>query len=113
MNKLLIASMGLILCLLTACSPQVLQTFGSTKYYVEIDDDGEEYEESEYTRYRYNLLGFDEDGEFKELSFTAAHQLKQGAYLQVYYKKDEVITYEEVNADDIPEKAQKLLGEKY
>lgn len=111
MKKLLIVSMGLTLCLLTACSPQPLQTIGSTKYYAEIDDDGEEYEDSGHTRYRYDLLGFDENGEFNELSFTAGHQLKQGAYLQVYQKKDEVITYEEVNADDIPGKAKELLVE--
>ena|SRR5699024_7198717 len=112
MKKLLIASMGLTLCLLTACSPQPLQTIGTTKYYAEINDDGEEYEDSGYTRYKYNLLGFDEDGESKKLSFTAGHQLKQGAYLQVYYKRDEIITYEEVNAEDIPEKARELLGKK-
>lgn len=112
MKKLLIVSMAFAICLLTACSPQPLQTIGSTKYYVEIDDDGEEYEESGYTRYEYNLMGFDEDGEVKELSFTAGDQLKQGAYLKVYYKKDDVITYEEVDADDVPKKAQKLLGEK-
>jgi len=108
-KKLLVASTVLTLCLLAACSPQPLQTFFTTKYYMEIDDDGEEYEDSDHTRYRYNLLGFDEDGASKELSFTAAHQLKQGAYLKVYYKKGEVITYEEVDTDDIPEKAQALL----
>src|SRR5699024_631904 len=98
-------------CLLMACSPQPLQTIGSTKYYVEIDNDGEAYSESEHTRYKYNLIGFDEDGESKELLFTAGHQLKQGAYLQIYFKKDEVITYEDVDTDDIPEKAQELLNE--
>ncbi|MBY7142428.1 YxeA family protein [Virgibacillus sp. NKC19-3] len=112
MKKLLIVSMGFAICLLSACSLESLQTIGSTKYYVEIDDDGEEYTESNNTRYEYNLMGFDEDGEEKELSFTAGHQLKQGAYLKVHYKKDEVITYEEVDADDVPKKAQELLGEK-
>lgn len=112
MKKLLIVSMGLTLCLLTACSSQPLQTIGSTKYYAEMDDDGEEYEDSGHTRYKYNLLGFDEEGESKELSFTAGHPLKQGAYLQVYYKKDEIVTYEEVNAEEIPEKAQELLAER-
>ncbi|GEM_PF-5274746 len=112
MKKLLMVSMGFVICLLSACSPQSLQTIGSTKYYVEIDDKGEGYEESGYSRYEYNLMGFDEDGEAKELSFTAGHQLKQGAILKVHYKKGEVITYEEVDADDVPKKAQELLGEK-
>src|SRR5699024_8728947 len=104
--------MGITLCLLTTCSPQLLQTIDSTKYYAEIDDDGEEYENLGHTRYKYNLLGYDEEGESKELSFTAGHPLKQGAYLQVYYKKDEIVTYEEVKAEENPENAQELLAEK-
>src|SRR5699024_1743609 len=112
MKKLIIVSMGITLCLLTACSPQPLHTIGCTIYDADIDDDGEEDEDSGHTRYKYNWLGFDEEGESKELSFTAGHPLKQGAYLQVYYKKDEIVTYEEVNAEEIPERAQELLAEK-
>lgn len=111
MKKILIVSMGFAICLLTACSPQPLQTIGSTKYYVEIDVDGVEYEESNNLRYEYNLMGFDEEGEEKELTFTAGHQLKQDAYLKIHYKKGEVITYEEVEVDDIPKKTKELLGE--
>ncbi|ANQ65657.1 MAG: YxeA family protein [Staphylococcus equorum] len=109
MKKLLVVSVGFAICLLTACSPQTLQTIGSTKYYVKIVDDGEKYKESGYSRYKYNMTGFDENGELKRLSFTAENQVEKESYLKVYYKKDEVITYEEVDADNVPKKAQELL----
>src|SRR5699024_3512143 len=109
MKKIVIGATGLLLLLLAACSPQPLQTIGSSKYYVQIDDEGKEYASGDYTRYEYNLTGFDKDGTGEELLFTAGHQLKQGAFLQVYYKKDEVVTYEEVDDDDVPEKAMNLL----
>lgn len=114
MRKTLVVCMGITLLFLAACSPQPLQTIGATKYYVEIDDEGEELESevADDTRYEYHLPGIDKNGEIKELTFTAGHELKQGAFLLVYDKKDEVITFEEVDTDDIPKEALELLEEK-
>ncbi|MEN1966502.1 YxeA family protein [Lentibacillus sp. N15] len=109
MKQLFIVCMVLSIGLLTACSPQPIKTIGSSKYYVQIQDNGEEYTEQDNTRYKYKLQGFNEDGEGKKFTFTANHQLKQDAYLRIYSKKDEVITYEEVDYDDIPKEAQQLL----
>lgn len=113
MKKILIVSMSLLLLVLVGCSPQPLQTIGSTKYFVKVDDAGEkqEIEEEDMTRYEYNLAGYDEDGEKKDLLFTAGKELKQGAFLQVYYKEDEVITFEEVDEDEVPEQAIASLNE--
>jgi len=55
------------------------------------------------------MKGYNEDGEGKKLAFTSSHPLKQDAYLQIYEKKDEIITYEEVKHEDIPKKVQQLL----
>lgn len=111
MKKIVTIGLGIVLLLLTACSPQPLQTIGTTKYYVTIDDKGEkqEHKAEDITRYEYNLTGFDKAGEAKDLTFTAGHELKQGAFLRIYYKKDEVITYEEVGNEDIPEKAMDAI----
>lgn len=106
MKKYLITGMVILLGLLTACN---LQTIGSDKYYVQVEDNGKKYTEQNYTRYEYTLKGFDADGERKELTFTAKDQLKEDAYLRVYYKKDEVITYEEVQSEDMPKRALQLL----
>src|SRR5699024_578386 len=113
MKKILIVSMSLFLLVLAGCSPQPLQTIGSTKYFVKVDDAGEkqEIEEADTVRYEYNLVGYDKDGEKKDLLFTAGKELKQGAFLQVYYKEDEVITFEEVEEGEVPEQAIASLNE--
>lgn len=107
----LIVCMVLTLGLLTACGQQIqqIQTIGSSKYYVEIQNEGEEYSEQGYTRYKYELKGYNEDGEDKKLTFTSNHPLRKDAYLEVYYKKGDVITYKEIERDDIPQKPQQLL----
>jgi len=107
-KQYLIISMIIFSGLLTACNPQ---TIGSDEYYVQVQNDGEKFTEQNYTRYEYTLNGFDEDGKSKDMTFTANHELRKNAYLRIYYKKDEVITYEEVEKDEMPEKALQLLKE--
>ena len=111
MKRFVIVCMVLMLGLLAACSPQPIKTIGSSKYYVQVENDGEKYTEQGHSRYKYALKGFNKDGKSKKLKFTANHQLKQDAYLQIYYKKGEVITYKEIKHDDMPKKPQQLLGD--
>src|SRR5699024_3300897 len=113
MKKILIVSMSLLVLVLVGCSPQPLQTIGSTKYFVKVDDEVEkkEIEEEDMTRYEYNLEEYEEEEEKEDLLFTARKELKQGAFLQVYYKEDEVITFEEVDEDEVPEQAIASLNE--
>src|SRR5699024_12147032 len=100
--KSLVNRMSILSVLLNDRKPQ---TIGSDEYNVQVQNNGEKYTEENYTRYEYTLNGFDEDGKSKDMTFTANHELKKNAYLRIYYKKDEVITYEEVKKDDMPEKA--------
>lgn len=110
-NKYIIICMIIMLgAIMTACSPQALQTLGSSKYYVKVQGEGETYTNNDITRYKYELTGFNKDGESEDLSFTANHQLLEGAYLKIYFKKDEVITYEEVDDEDIPDEALRGLA---
>src|SRR5699024_6728362 len=111
MKKILIVSMSLLLLVLVGCSPQPLQTIGSTKYFVKVDDAGEKQEiaEEDMTRYEYNLAGYDEDGEKKELVITAGKEFKQGCFLQVYYKEDDVYIFEEVDEVEVPKQAVATL----
>lgn len=111
MKKIWMIAMVFALTFLTACSPQPLQTIGAAKYYVQIEEDGEAFTEFDNTRYEYNLVGYDKEGEAQTLQFTANHQLKKDAYLIIYYKKDEVITYQEVTREEVPEAAYALLSE--
>ncbi|CDQ38522.1 MULTISPECIES: YxeA family protein [Virgibacillus] len=109
MKQFRIVCIAISLTLLTACGSEI-QTIGSSEYYVKISNKGEKYTEQEHTRYKYQLKGFNEEGNDEKLTFTSNHRLTREAYLRVYFKKGEVITYEEVERDDIPKKPQQLLG---
>lgn len=113
MKKQLVTVFGLIamITVLAGCNTQKLQTIGTDAYYVQIIDGGKEYETGYDPRYEYTLTGYDKDGNSTELVFTAGRQLKENAYLKIYYKekKEEVIYYEEVAKDDVPKEALSLL----
>ncbi|WP_239254923.1 YxeA family protein [Listeria ilorinensis] len=87
---------------------------GADSYYVQITQNGDkqtEYSEdgSDISRYNYKLTGYDENGKAKKLSFDADKNLRLHAYLRVYNKNDMVSSYEEVQKQDIPQKAQAKL----
>ena len=93
-----------------------INRLGADSYYVQIQDSGKKIESKSdngkiYTDYEYTMKGFNEDGKEKTFTFTAQKNLRKQAYLQVYLKGDEVKSYQEVQANELPEKAkQKLEG---
>lgn len=58
-------------------------------------------------RYVYDGAAYKENGEEIQVEFTAGKQLREGAYLMLYLDKNELVTsYDEVQADDIPEQVK-------
>ena len=55
--------------------------------------------------YRYDLIGYDEDGKKRPLSIATSGLLPEGNYLRVFVKEEdaEVTDYEQVNVLDVPE----------
>ncbi|WMT38825.1 YxeA family protein [Paenibacillus sp. D2_2] len=93
-----------------------INRIGADSYYVQIQDSGKEIEGKSdsgeiYTHYEYTMTGFDKDGKEKAFTFTAQKDLRKQAYLQVYLKGDEVKSYQEVQANELPEKAKQKLEE--
>lgn len=88
---------------------------GKDQYYVQIVGEGSEVESQDtngniYVDYEYELPGYNKNGEEKELVFTAKKQLREEAYLQIYVKDKNVVTsYQEVQEDELPEKAAEAL----
>ena len=84
--------------------------YGGTSYYVKIREDGEVVKLSsdggqQLTRYNYKMNGLDSKGKKKELEFMSHHNLRHEAYLKVLNNnKKGVISWEEVQRNDIPEK---------
>ncbi|WP_214784823.1 DUF1093 domain-containing protein [Exiguobacterium sp. s183] len=54
--------------------------------------------------YRYDLIGYDEDGKKRPLAIATPSLLAEGDFLKVYVKEEapEVTDYERVNALEVP-----------
>jgi len=88
---------------------------GTDSYYVQITNSGDTIEDKISTgevmvRYEYTLLAFDKKGNKKELTFTSGHELRKDAYINLFLKDDKGVTsYQEVQKEEIPEKALNKL----
>lgn len=84
-------------------------------YYVQVTTDGEVEEFKLNTgeiaqTYWYELPSYDESGKEQTLKFSATKNLRKAAYLKLYVKGGkEVSSYDEVQFDEIPTKAQEKL----
>lgn len=107
---------GLLIVGLVVLSQVDFNRLGKENVYVQITADGE-LEETRLDsgevmkRYLYNLEAYNEKGEPVQVEFSAAKNLRVGAYLMLYMKKDEltVTSYDEVQEADIPTKAIEKL----
>lgn len=95
-----------------------INRLGAQQYYVQINQDGKRMDSElgqKYVYYEYTLNGFDSNGKEKDLTFTAGKELRKDAYLRIYVKNNEVSSYQEVQAAELPEGAKQKLeaaGEK-
>ncbi len=56
----------------------------------------------------YQMTGYNENGDAKELELTASKNLRKYAYLVIKYR-DKVLTYEVVEKSEVPVKALEAL----
>lgn len=65
---------------------------------------------SDDMKYEYSLESFDENGGQRELKFKTVRELREGAYLKLELRAlGLVYSWEEVQLEDIPEKAREKL----
>jgi uncharacterized protein (TIGR01655 family) len=92
-----------------------LNRIGADEYYTQIIGGGNKLEVKAsggqvHVSYEYELPTYDKDGNQKILTFTASKQLRENAYLLLFVKDEEGVTsYQEVTAEEIPEKAAEML----
>lgn len=90
--------------------------FGADSYYVQIMGIGTKTESKStvgevYVLYEYTLPAFDKKGNEKEFTFTADHELRKDAYLNLFVKEGKGVTsYQEVQKNEIPADAIKKLN---
>ncbi|MDR0268800.1 YxeA family protein [Paenibacillus sp.] len=121
MKKGLLIGAGIILVVLIGFIVFIqnvnINRLGADSYYVQIQDSGKEIEGKSdsgeiFTYYEYTMKGFNEDGKEKTFTFTAQKDLRKQAYLQVYLKDDKVTSYQEVQANELPEKTKQKLEDR-
>lgn len=92
---------------LTGCN---LNRFGTDVYYVQITTDGKQLKEKNVngdTTYQYKILGFDKEGNEKEMEVTALKNLRKVAFLCLYYSKEKgVKEWEELKKDKLSAKVK-------
>lgn len=102
-----------------------LNEINTDKFYVKITQDGKEHKEpyvrdgerKEFIYYQYeDVKAYDKDGKGIKVRFSSDKKsLRKGAYLEIRVRdvKDdsvnEIISYKEVNPDDVPSKAKTEL----
>lgn len=119
MKKLLIGLVLTVVLIFGGLKIAETVVMGGTDYYVQITDDGTKTIEQDdsgnsMTKYKYQLTGYDKEGNAKVLDFSAFKDrpLKRDAYLKLTWnQKKGVTSYEEVQKNDLPQKAEKKLGQ--
>lgn len=93
------------------------QAYGGTERYVKITENGQKsiiHSDSgeSFDQFTYHVTTYDKAGNAKQITFTADHNLKIGAYLDLTDNtKKGVTNWKEVNKADLPTKVAEKLNE--
>lgn len=79
------------------------EVYVKTKSYDDINKDD---------MYSYTQTAADEDGKTRKIMFTSSKELKKGHYLKLSNKGTHINSYEEVQKEQVPEKALKAIDNK-
>lgn len=79
------------------------QVYVKTKSYDDINKDD---------MYSYTQTAADETGKTRKIIFTSSKELKKGHYLKLSNKGTHINSYEEVQKEQVPEKALKAIDNK-
>lgn len=92
-----------------------ISSYKGEKYYVQIKKDGtplkpDHYKGKTYQDYNYIVSAYNKKGVKEQIEFTADHQLKHNAYLELLYKKNKgVMSWAEINKSKVPNLALKKI----
>ena len=111
-HTLLLLILWVVIMIIALVGLFYLTFFTGTVYYAQVDNTNV----SEITPragmyYRYELPGYDEKGRARLLSFETSRILREGAYLCIEVAPIRGVTkWEEVQPEDMPDKARKELA---
>ncbi|WP_130811348.1 YxeA family protein [Olsenella sp. Marseille-P4559] len=87
-------------------------TDNASIWYVRVDDAAaQRKDDGDEEVWEYTLDAYDEHGGHRQLAFTASKRLRDGAYLKLgYMPVREVVSWEEVQPDQVPDAARERLA---
>lgn len=103
----------MIPAILTGCDSKYNPFVKKVHYYVIVQGEGtpqKDDKDKELSSRKYELTGYDKEGNEKSVKFIGIQQLKEGAFLKVTFKEEEALSYEEVQKEDIPKAAAEKLN---
>lgn len=87
--------------------------YESKDYYTIIDNSNVQKIDDVDFKYKYTLTSYSSDGKEKDISFLTTRELRSDAYIKIKYMISRgVVSWEEVQFDDIPSKAKNKLESK-
>lgn len=106
---MIIAIIAVVALLVVLCYLFFVQ---KSDYYVQIDNSKiEQISRTDNMKYKYTLTGYNQNGNSKEIEFNTSRELREGAYLKLEVMLLRgVITWEEVEIDELPEKTSKEMN---
>lgn len=116
MKKILFGVIAVLLILVGAGFAWYRVEYGGTAYYVKITENGTKTTEKDdqgqtFYLYDYDQKAFDKSGHSRQIEFTADHNLRHQAYLQLTYNQKKGVTnWEERSSKQVPEKALAQLN---
>lgn len=78
-------------------------------YYVQVHHSSSTHYASSESTVEYTLPAWDDKGNAQTITFSGIHPLREGAYLRLILKNNEVLSYEEIAYPQIPALAQQHL----
>lgn len=78
-------------------------------YYVQVHNASSNTPSSQDTSVEYTLPAWDDKGNPQTVTFFGIHSLREGAYLQLTLKNQQVLSYKEISYDQIPTVVQSYL----
>lgn len=112
-KRIMAAVLGVLVLGALAGAFYLTNTDNSSTWYVRVDDAvAQDKGGGDEERWEYTLDAYDGGGAHRQLTFTAGKRLKDGAYLRLeYLPVREVVSWEEVQPEQLPQVVYELLSE--
>ncbi|BFK82498.1 YxeA family protein [Clostridium baratii] len=125
-NKIICSILGIFLVafislmVISKINPSLMERFGTSEYFVQINTDGKLEPDRDLWPYYYETNAYNKDGDEIKVRFYAEKNLRKGAYLSLAVLGDkdkndihDIRLYEEVNPNQVPSIAKSDLDSKH